>query len=159
MTTYNYVFFFLINKFQLKGLGNNYLVAKCCFNNLRHNFVYISQKCGIDTEVFKKSIDWFKTKSPTLKRWFLICYSKKMLVCRETSSCGWLLSTRLGSRINCNSTHRAGAQKTSLLAQFAAAMTASQCWPPDWDTKSYNRGKEGGGRKKEGYGSSGGVRE
>lgn len=64
MTTYNYVFFFLINKFQLKGLGNNYLVAKCCFNNLRHNFVYISQKCGIDTELFKKALIDLKQNHP-----------------------------------------------------------------------------------------------
>lgn len=45
--------------------------------------------------------------------------------------------------------NRVGAQKTSLLAQFTAVMTASQCWPSGCDTKSYNWRKEGRGRGRE----------
>lgn len=53
-----------------------------------------------------------------------------------------------------HNTNTVEAQKVSLLAQFAAAMTASQCWPSGWDTKSYNWRKEG--RKREGEGERGG---
>lgn len=53
----------------------------------------------------------------------------------------------LGSWINGDTTQtELGPWKSSLLAQFAAAVTASRCWPPDWDTKSYNWRREWGER-------------